>query len=56
MPITLGQDLKGYFYQYGTHGKKYYFFTERGKQIAYTKAKKQGIAIRMSQHGLSYNK
>jgi hypothetical protein len=45
MPVHTGSDAKGKFYQWGTHGKKYYYTTERSKQIAFKKAQRQGIAI-----------
>lgn len=45
MPVHTGSDTKGKFYQWGSHGKKYYYTTERSKQIAFKKAQRQGIAI-----------
>ena len=48
MPIKQGKDTKGKFFQYGDR-KKYYFTTDRSKTIAYKKALKQGVAIKISQ-------
>jgi hypothetical protein len=44
MPVRKSKDLKGPFFQYGHHGKKYYFTTQIGMQRAYHKALKQQIA------------
>lgn len=49
MPIHLRADSKGYYYQYGNHGKKYYFKSEKGRESAYRKAHRQAIAIKISQ-------
>jgi hypothetical protein len=49
MPVRKGQDIKGHFCQWGTTGKKYYYKTQRGESMAYTKALKQGQAIKASQ-------
>ena len=47
MPIferTTG--IKGIkYYQYGTHGKPYFFYNEDTRKIAHDKAKKQEFAI-----------
>lgn len=47
MPIHKSYDSKGYYYQWGNHGKKYYFNKDCSscKKRAYNKAKKQMIAI-----------
>ena len=45
MPVHLGSDSNGKYYQWGTSGKKYYFTSEKTKKIAKEKATKQGIAI-----------
>jgi hypothetical protein len=47
MPIRLKENKYGYFYQYGTHGKKYYFNANNNKSMksAYMKALKQTKAI-----------
>ncbi len=47
MPILKRKDLHGYYYRYGTSGKKYYYNPQssRSKKIAYTKALKQTQAI-----------
>ena len=47
MPIHEGTDSLGKYYQYGGHGKRYYFFDNKSKKEAYTKAKKQAAAIHM---------
>jgi hypothetical protein len=51
MPIHKRTDSFGSYYQFGDHGKKYYF--ERGnkqsEQQAYNKAKRQGAAIHARQ-------
>jgi hypothetical protein len=44
MPLKLGKDNKGYYYQYGEQ-KKYYFKTELGKKQAFNKALNQMKAI-----------
>ena len=44
MPIHQEKDNKGSYYQWGNHGKKYYFFTSRGKIIAYGKSVRQAQA------------
>jgi len=48
MPIKQGIDAKGNYYVWGTHGKRYYFKTLRGQQIAYCKASQQGKAVELS--------
>ena len=48
MPIHLRKDKKGSYYQWGNHGKKYYFFTQHGKIIAYGKSVKQAQAVHAS--------
>ena len=49
MPIKLTHTGKNTgFYQYGNQ-KKYYFKTERGMKIAYTKCLKQAQAIKISE-------
>lgn len=53
MPIHLRSDLSGKFFQYGESGKKYYFKTEIGKKRAYTKARKQTSAIKISEQKAS---
>jgi hypothetical protein len=47
MPIICKKDKKGYFFQYGTHGKKYYFnhYSQLSQAKAYLKALKQARAI-----------
>lgn len=44
MPTHIGHDSKGKYYQWGQHGKRYYFNTMRGQIRAYALAKKQGAA------------
>ena len=54
MPIHAGRDEKGFYYQYGQHGKKYYI--DRKKPViesmaeAYRKALTQSRAIEVSRH------
>ena len=47
MPIHSGKDRKGYFYQWGQTGKKYYYdpVSRQSATTAYNKAKKQQTAI-----------
>jgi hypothetical protein len=51
MPTRQKQDSKGSYYQWGDHGKKYYYdnTSERSRQTAQKKANKQGQAIKASQ-------
>ena len=49
MPVRLHKQGEKQFFQYGTHGKKYFFTTEVGKKRAIEKAKKQETAIHLSQ-------
>jgi len=46
-----GHDSKGPFYRWGLTGKKYYYKVnhEKSRVIAKEKARKQGIAIKISQ-------
>lgn len=46
MPVHQGYNGY-YFYQYGMHGKKYYFnpFNNKTRLSAYNKARRQGQAI-----------
>ena len=48
MPIHKGHDSKGYFYQYGQTGKKYYYSNPNQQAQAWLKARKQTIAINLS--------
>ena len=54
MPVYQGNDQKGFFYQWGEHGKRYYFNQNsiRSMKIAHNKALRQGIAA----HANGYNK
>ena len=47
MPIFKKKDIKGSYYRFGHHGKKYYYDTTSSKsqKIAYGKALKQNQAI-----------
>lgn len=49
MPIHIGRDVKGIFYQFGSHGKKYHIDQEKpileGLAEAYAKAMRQGQAM-----------
>ena len=49
MPIHKGVDNIGYYFQYGTTGKRYYFNTELGRKRAYNKALNQTRAIKISE-------
>ena len=48
MPVHQGKNSKGKFFQWGDE-KKYYYKTEKGKQIAKMKAILQGRAIKINQ-------
>ena len=50
MPVIRGSDSNGPYYQYGGQ-KKYYYVAgnKRSRDLAYTKAVKQGQAIHISQ-------
>jgi hypothetical protein len=50
MPIHLGKNNDSYYYQYGSHGTKYYFDSNNQKSHdnAYIKAMKQAVAIMYS--------
>jgi len=45
MPIQLKEDKKGFYYQWGNHGAKYYFNSLKIEEIAYNKALRQQRAI-----------
>ena len=47
MPIATRRDKHGFYFQYGTHGSKYYFnpLNRRSLKTAYTKALRQTKAI-----------
>ncbi len=50
MPVHRGKDKKGYYYRWGYHRtKKYYYVTNNkaSREKAYIKAKKQGLAIKV---------
>lgn len=50
MPIRLSHDKNGYYYQYGTTGKKYYFIkgNKLSQNIAYNNSLRQLKAIKAS--------
>lgn len=50
MPTHRGVDSKGPYFQWGNHGKKYYYVpnNKRSRELARSKAHKQGIAVRMT--------
>lgn len=50
MPIALHEDKKGYYYQFGDTGAKYYFNSVSGETRAYNKVLKQSRAIEWSKH------
>ncbi len=47
MPVHIGKDHKGRFYQWGSHGAKYYYTPgdSKSRNVAKRKAMLQGIAI-----------
>lgn len=47
MPINRKKDTKGYYYQWGNHGKKYYYTANnpRSRDMAKSKAVKQAQAV-----------
>ena len=52
MPVRQGNDANGAYFQWGEHGKKYYYDpkSERSKETARKKAARQGRAIKASQY------
>lgn len=56
MPIYLKKDSQGHYYQFGDHGKKYYFNTRsrNSRDSAYTKAFLQEKAIFANRYGRPY--
>jgi hypothetical protein len=48
MPVHRGQDSKGPYYQWGNHGKRYYYTANntRSRELAKGKAELQGRAAR----------
>ena len=50
MPVHIGHDKKGSYYQWGNSGKKYYYKTgqKKSREYAKKKAAKQGIAVHAS--------
>lgn len=52
MPVQLKFDKKTFtnYYQWGDHGKKYYFHTLEGQSKAKIKAERQGKAIEWRKH------
>ena len=51
MPIRCGQDSNGPYFQYGYHGKCYYYIpnNKKSREIAKNRAIKQGKAIKVRQ-------
>jgi hypothetical protein len=49
MPVHQGKDSMGTFFQWGDHGKKYYY-SGSNKKLARSKAAKQGAAIKISEN------
>lgn len=45
MPVHHGRNRLGPYYQWGSHGKKYYYSGRISREIAKKKAHRQGIAI-----------
>jgi hypothetical protein len=56
MPINTRKDKKGYYVQWGNHGKKYYFDHKSydSYETAHKKAIKQSVAAMY--HGYKYHK
>ena len=50
MPVMQGRDGKGSFYQWGMTGKRYYFTTPLGRNIALHRALTQARAIKARQN------
>lgn len=52
MPVHRGKDTTGTFYQWGGHGKKYYYATGNAaaRQVAYERAALQGRAVEWRKH------
>ena len=50
MPTHQGRDSNGSYYQWGNHGKRYYYVTgnKRSRELARNKANRQGVAIKAS--------
>lgn len=50
MPVKRGTDSRGSFYRWGEMGKKYYYVSgsARSRNLARSKARKQGIAIQIN--------
>jgi hypothetical protein len=49
MPIHKGKDKsRGFFYQYGHRGRKYYYTNRASENWALKQARKQARAIRMN--------
>ncbi len=47
MPIHESKDRDGYYFQWGNHGKKYYYnpYNQKSRAIAYNKSLRQARAI-----------
>lgn len=50
MPVHGGKDVVNNYFQWGQHGKKYYYRSVGGARIAKDKASLQGRAIEWSKH------
>lgn len=48
MPLEHRHDINGYFYRFGDHGHKYYYYDARTHKIAKQKALRQGRAIEVT--------
>ena len=46
MPIVESKDDFGKYFQFGKHGTKYYYFSEKGRKSAYKSCLKQARAIK----------
>jgi hypothetical protein len=58
MPIHLGYNSYGHYYQWGYHGKKYYFnyHDKRSEKNAYKKAVKQAQAAYSNGYRKKYHR
>lgn len=56
MPVNRRKNINGSYYQWGTHGKKYYYKenNEKSRKLAQSKAKLQGRAIKAREYSHNY--
>ena len=57
MPVRRGVDHHGTFFQWGYHGKKYYYspFQKKSREKAEKDATKQGRAVQWRKHSKQYD-